>query len=113
MEVLPRNEEVASTAVPVEVSYNNDSEPEHLFKAVIEGISKAEFTKEVEISSRTKNSTMKLLKEKTTRLISKLINKCSPQSRRLSGYIHICKPSMISTTHQRRFFSTSSTFKRC
>jgi GTPase SAR1 family protein len=47
MEVLPRNEEVASTAVPVEVSYNIDNEPEHLFKAVIEGISKEEFTKEV------------------------------------------------------------------
>jgi GTPase SAR1 family protein len=48
MKILPRNEEIASTAVPVEVSYNNDDDPEHRFKAEIEGISKAEFTKEVE-----------------------------------------------------------------
>jgi hypothetical protein len=47
MKVLPRNEEVASTAVPVEVSYNIDEDAEHRFKATIEGISKAEFTKEV------------------------------------------------------------------
>jgi Dynamin family len=48
MKVLPRNEEVASTAVPVEVSYNDDDDPERCFTAIIEGISKEEFTKEVE-----------------------------------------------------------------
>lgn len=48
MQVLPRNEEVASTAVPVEVSYNNDNDPAQLFRAVIEGISETEFTREVQ-----------------------------------------------------------------
>jgi hypothetical protein len=54
MKVLPRNEEVASTAVPVEVSYNTDEAAEHRFKATIEGISKAEFTKEVKNLFRNK-----------------------------------------------------------
>jgi len=54
MKVLPRNEEVASTAVPVEVSYNTDEDAEHRFKATIEGISKAEFTKEVKNLFRNK-----------------------------------------------------------
>jgi GTPase Era involved in 16S rRNA processing len=54
MRVLPRNEEVASTAVPVEVSYNTDEDAEHRFKATIEGISKAEFTKEIKILFKNK-----------------------------------------------------------
>jgi GTPase SAR1 family protein len=45
MDVLPQNQEISSTAVPVEVSYNKDDDPAHLFIAVIEGISRAEFTK--------------------------------------------------------------------
>jgi GTPase SAR1 family protein len=48
MKVLPRSEEISSTAVPVEVSYNIDDDPTSRFKAVIEGISSSEFTKEVE-----------------------------------------------------------------
>ncbi|KAE9376210.1 hypothetical protein N431DRAFT_532541 [Stipitochalara longipes BDJ] len=48
MSVLPRNEEVASTAVPVEVSYNHNEDPAYLYRAIIEGISKAEFTKEIQ-----------------------------------------------------------------
>lgn len=48
MKVLPRNEEAASTAVAVEVSYNDSDDPNRLFRAEIEGISRAEFRKEVE-----------------------------------------------------------------
>ncbi|KAL2062154.1 hypothetical protein VTL71DRAFT_6420 [Oculimacula yallundae] len=46
--VLPRSEEAASTAVPVEVSYNDSENPEALYRAYIEGISKVEFTEELE-----------------------------------------------------------------
>jgi GTPase Era involved in 16S rRNA processing len=48
MKVLPKSHEIASTAVPVEVAYNNDDNPDHRFRAVIEGISSAEFKKEIE-----------------------------------------------------------------
>ncbi|CZS91694.1 uncharacterized protein RAG0_02208 [Rhynchosporium agropyri] len=46
--VLPRSEEAASTAVPVEVSYNDSEDPERLYRAYIEGISREEFTNELE-----------------------------------------------------------------
>ncbi|KAG4429176.1 hypothetical protein IFR05_015342 [Cadophora sp. M221] len=46
--VLPRSEEAASTAVPVEVSYNDSEDPNAVYRAYIEGISGAEFTKELE-----------------------------------------------------------------
>jgi hypothetical protein len=48
MKVLPRNEEAASTTVAVEVSYNHSGDPNRLFRAEIEGISKSEFSKELE-----------------------------------------------------------------
>jgi len=48
MKVLPRNEEAASTAVAVEVSYNHSDDPNRLFRAEIEGISKSKFSKELE-----------------------------------------------------------------
>jgi GTPase Era involved in 16S rRNA processing len=48
MKVLPKSHEIASTAVPVEVAYNNDDDPDHRFRAVIEGISNVEFKKEIE-----------------------------------------------------------------
>jgi predicted GTPase len=48
MNVLPENQEIASTAVPVEVSYNNDDDPAHLFIAVIEGMSMMDIAKELQ-----------------------------------------------------------------
>ena len=46
--VLPKSDEHASTAVPVEVSYNYSDDPSKKYRVVIEGISRAEFTKEIE-----------------------------------------------------------------
>jgi len=48
MEVLPTSIEIASTAVPVEISYNNDNNPDRAFIAVIEGISSIEYAKDIE-----------------------------------------------------------------
>lgn len=46
--VLPRSEESASTAVPVEISFNDHDNSDATFRAVIEGITRAEFKKELE-----------------------------------------------------------------
>lgn len=47
-EILPRSEEAASTAVPVELLFNYSTDEEKKYRAVIEGISTSEFRRELE-----------------------------------------------------------------
>lgn len=46
-DLLPVSDEVASTAVIVEISYNNSEDPERMYSATIEGVSKSEIQQEL------------------------------------------------------------------
>lgn len=47
--ILPRSEESASTAVPVEISWNELKAPNQAYRAIVEGISISDFTKELKV----------------------------------------------------------------
>ncbi|KAF7899573.1 hypothetical protein EAF00_003909 [Botryotinia globosa] len=47
-DLLPVSDEVASTAVIVEISYSNSEDPERMYSATIEGVSKSEIQQELE-----------------------------------------------------------------
>jgi len=54
MEIPPKSLQSSSTAVPVEVAYNHNDDPSHAFRAIIEGISRSEFLREIEDLSENK-----------------------------------------------------------
>ncbi|KAF7959697.1 hypothetical protein EAE96_001310 [Botrytis aclada] len=47
-DLLPVSDEAASTAVIVEISYNNSEDPERMYSATIEGVSRSEIQQELE-----------------------------------------------------------------
>ncbi|KAN0117111.1 hypothetical protein V8E51_003088 [Hyaloscypha variabilis] len=89
--LLPKNAQSLSTAVPVETSYDHDDNPAHAFETIIEGIGRLGFEREIKIFSSS-NSVMIWASRATVKRM-KLIVRCISQSSR-----HL-KRSSVSIPH--------------